>query len=413
MKFISQSSGLPDIRQKHLTGFTIFIVIFCLLNPIFDIINHKFTTDDFYVYFNAAKDLITGGSIYGTSYGLDLAFYKYSPLMLLVFVPSTLLPFKLAAGIHLVLLGFSFWYSFLLVKEIFSRHFFPGIKKHAWLLTLGAMSVMIFMVKELHLGNINIFLLMLILISMLWLAEGKIREGSVLLGLVILVKPFFGILVLPLLFRKRFREATIIGMTFLAGVVLPMLILGFRRGFSLHADWLRAILDHSAGYSSKNSIYHILSYNFFPGLPDFAANVILLAGILLACLFIFINIRHENRNRDDVHSQPHNLLFESFILIAMIPAITSTDTNVFLTSIPVITFIIYYISFTKKMWLIPVMVVLAVIFGGNSQDLLGAELSKRLFYMGWIGISNLLMIILALILYIDIRKKPAAAALQE
>jgi membrane protease YdiL (CAAX protease family) len=49
--------------------------------------------------------------------------------------------------------------------------------------------------------------------------------------------------------------------------------------------------------------------------------------------------------------------------------------------------------------LIPLMVILAFFFGGNSQDLLGKEFSAQLFDRGLIGFSNLLMVGLALVLY--------------
>jgi uncharacterized membrane protein len=80
-----------------------------------------------------------------------------------------------------------------------------------------------------------------------------------------------------------------------------------------------------------------------------------------------------------------------------------TDTEHFLASIPIITFVIYYIAVSRRFWLIPVMVILIFFYGANSQDILGKDFSYRLFSMGLIGISNLLLILMVLLLYLDFR----------
>ena len=390
--------------DKKLTGFTIFVIILCLLNLLINNINGRFFVSDFKVYYLAAKNLIAGGNVYFIAFGEDSGFYKYSPLTLMFFLPYTLLNLKAAAIIHFCILSIAYWYSFLLIRKMFKDYFFTQVNREGWLLSLAVISTMIFLVKELYLGNINILLIMLLLIALTNLTSGKEWKGAVILGLVVLTKPFFLLLILPLMLRKKFRALMIMSITILAGFLIPFLFLGINRGLALHLDWFKTVLGHSSDFPSLNSIDYLLKRYFFPGLPGYFEYFIILSGGLLSIWFIISNLRQEKKSGNEEKTGKANFIFEWFIIMAMIPNITKTDTEHFLASIPIITFIIYYISVKRKYFLSPVMVVLIFFYGANSQDLLGAEFSKRLFYMGLIGFSNLLLIVMSLILFLDWRR---------
>ena len=116
-----------------------------------------------------------------------------------------------------------------------------------------------------------------------------------------------------------------------------------------------------------------------------------------------INIRREKIGNNAKGTGERNFIIEWFLLMSIIPNVMKTDTEHFLASIPVITFIIYYIAVSKRFWLIPLMVILIFFYGGNSQDALGRDFSSKLFSMGLIGISNLLLILMTMLLYQDFR----------
>ncbi|MEI6898643.1 MAG: glycosyltransferase 87 family protein [Bacteroidota bacterium] len=383
--------------DKKLIGFTIFIVILCLLNLLINNINGKFSVPDFRVYYMAAQDFLTGGNVYFIAFGEASGFYKYSPLTLLFFIPSSFLPIKAAAILHLAILGFSFWYSFILVRKIFNTSFFMNMKKEGWLLTLAAISTMIFLVKELYLGNVNILLIMLLLLSLNFLLEGKDWKGALLLALVILTKPYYLLLIIPLLFRKRIKALIMLFAIIIAGLLIPALFTGFQRNLELHTEWFKTMIGHGADFPSLNSIDYLLRLYLFTGLPGYSEYLIIIAGALFCAVFVARNLR--NTSHVDAFA------FEWFIIMALLPSITKNDTEHFMASIPIITFIIYYISCYRKYWLIPFMFILVFFFGANSQDILGADLSKKLFYMGLIGLSNVLLIVFSFILFMDYRKK--------
>jgi hypothetical protein len=392
-------------RNRKFAGFTVFVLILYLMNLIINNINGHFFVSDFTVFYLAAKNLLAGEKVYMIAFGLDSGLYKYSPMALLFFIPYTLFPFKIAAIIHLLILSFCYGYSFLLTRKILCNWFFPEVKHEGWLLSLAVICTLIFFVKEIYLGNINILLILLCLLALNNILKGKQWKGGLLLGIVLLVKPFFLILILPLVLRKKFRALTGIAVTLSAGFIIPFFILGFQRSLLLHTDWMKTMLMHGSVFPSMNSIDYLLHYYFFPNIPGTAMYIIIIAAGILTGMFVMKNIRLEKIENQAIGSEGRNLIIEWFLLLAIIPNLMKTDSEHFLASIPIITFIIYYIAVSRRFWLIPVMVILVFFFGGNSQDVLGKDLSSRLFSMGLIGIGNLLLILMTLLLYMDFRNR--------
>jgi arabinofuranan 3-O-arabinosyltransferase len=224
MKWFEGTFPRKRIDPK-LRGFTIFVVILCLLNLLINNINHRFFVSDFKVYYYAAQDLLQGGKVYFIAFGLDSGFFKYSPMNLLLFVPYQALSFTAAAVVHLAILSFCYWYTYILINKFLKEFYFPGIRRQGWLLTFAVMGTMIFLVKELYLGNINIVLIVLSMMSLDFLLRGKPWMSGVLLGLVIFTKPFFLILVLPLFFRKKYRAIVGMGVVMITALILPFIIL--------------------------------------------------------------------------------------------------------------------------------------------------------------------------------------------
>jgi hypothetical protein len=384
-------------------GFTVFVLIICLLNLIINNINGRFFVSDFKVFYLAAKNLLAGQKVYMIAFGLDSGLYKYSPMTLLIFIPYTVFSFNIAAIIHLVILSFCFWYSYLLTRKILSTWFFPGVKHEGWLISLAVICTLIFLVKELYLGNINILLILLCLLALNDILLGKQWTGGILLGIVLLAKPFFLVLILPLALRKKFRTLAAIAVTLSAGFVIPFFILGFQRSFMLHMDWMKTILIHGSNYPSMNSIDYLLHYYLFPDFAGYMQYLIIISAGILAGWFVIINIRREKIENKAKELEERNFIIEWFLLLSVIPNVMRTDSEHFLASIPIIMFIIYYIAVSRRFWLIPVMVILIFFYGGNSQDALGRDFSLRLFSMGLIGISNLLLVLMTLFLYLDFR----------
>jgi hypothetical protein len=173
----------------------------------------------------------------------------------------------------------------------------------------------------------------------------------------------------------------------------------------LHSGWFEIMRIHDQGFPGMNSLDYILQHYFFPSLPAFAGYFIILLAGLAVGFFVLMNLNSEKKIPENSETAAINFTFEWFLIIALIPNLVKTDSEHFLSTAPILAFIIWYLVSMKRFWLIPVMIILIFFYGGNSYDLLGKDLSQRLFSMGLLGISNLMIVLLSVFLYLDFRKK--------
>ncbi|HTX88700.1 MAG TPA: glycosyltransferase family 87 protein [Bacteroidales bacterium] len=393
------------LKDRTALGFTLFASLLFILIFTFENINGRFWLTDFDVYYQAARALVKGEPVYFTVFDQGSGIYKYSPVILYFFLPYTILPYKIAAILHFIVLCVSFWYSFILIKRILDRYLFAGsTKREGLLLSAAFVCVLIHLVKELHLGNINSLLLMLSLASLTNLLEKKPWRAGILFGLILLTKPFFVLLALPLLVRRYWKTLGGTALALAAGFLLPALHLGWTRNWALHLDWFRTMLYHADTYLGINTLFYFLKHHLFPGMEGYYQYVLLVLAGLLALAFILRNLQKEKKNGDQAGIKAADFSMEWLLLIAIIPNVFKTDSEHFLASAPLIAFIIYYISRKKLFWFIPVLVVLIFFYGANSTDLLGTDFSNKLYFMGLIGLSNLAMALFALVFFLDLRK---------
>ena len=390
----------PVFRFVLCTVF-VFIMIFTIEN-----INDRFWLADFNVYYHAAKAMYTGETVYFNHFNNGQGYYKYSPVVLFFFLPYSIFSYKIAAIIHFIILSLVIGYTFIIIRRIFTRYLLAGeTKNEDILLSFSFFCVLIHVVKELHLGNINCVLLLLCCLCLWNFQMRRSFSGGILLAIIILTKPFYIILVLPLLLRRNWRSLVAMVLTLLTGVILPTLILGPTRSWSLHLDWLKTMFHHYENYPGVNTVFYLLQKFLFPGLPGFVEFLLLLLVLVAFAWLILKNIQVEGKSGDPSRTASANIILEWFMLIAIIPNLVNTDSEHFLATLPLITYIIYYIHRKRVYWLIPVMVILIFFYGANSMDLLGKELSNKLFKMGMIGLSNLGLLLITLILFLEQRKK--------
>ena len=167
------------------------------------------------------------------------------------------------------------------------------------------------------------------------------------------------------------------------------------------------MMIHEQGYPGMNSIEYLLRHYFFPEMKGYVTYIIIVSAAILLAWSILMNLKRERNHPDHAEISSLHLGFEWFLILALIPDLVKTDSEHFLATGPLITFIIYFIALRKKRILIPLMVFLVFFYGANSTDLLGRELSDRLFSMGLLGLSNLLIVLLSVILFFQIKHNEA------
>jgi hypothetical protein len=390
-------------RWKFLVFTLVLIVaVFTIEN-----INGRFWLNDFKVYYLAAKALLTGQQVYGVPFGLSSGFYKYSPLTLFFVFPYCLVPFEIARIFHFFVLAFVIISVFFVIREIFNNNLIEKTRKNEnMLLSFAFVCVLIHFVKEFHLGNINVVLLFLLCLSLYSLLKSRFAVAGILFGLVVLTKPFFLILILPLLFRKKWSTLISLGGTLIIAFLIPGIFFGFSKSVDLHTEWIHTIFAHNANYPGHNSIQYLIQYYIDPNVPNAFQYLIIAGGGLLFLVIHYFNRKFEIRNGNPAQMQNAGLIMEWFVLIAILPNLVKTDSEHFLCSLPLIMLIIYYLSSKKQILPIVLFIVLIFFYGGNSTDLLGFTLSDTLFNMGLIGVSNLIIIAFALFIFFkDLRLK--------
>ena len=396
---------------------SVFILVLMLFFAGFFIlqnINGRFWLHDFEVYYSASNALADGGQVYGKAFGLDSGYYKYSPIVLYLFLPLAVFPFGIAKVIYFVLLCLSILIAIRFISAFIRDVFFPDTFEMIQL----KVQLLMFLVcllpfyYELHLGNINSLLLLLVVPALVLHQQGKVIPAATLLALAVLVKPHF-LLFFPLLvFRKEFKFIGISVIVLLFGLLSPSVYTGLATNYQLHQDWLTTMMIHNqspvTGFDTIYSwIYRIIDniISFQPGIW-FSFTIL---GIFYMLLFRFV---HRNMEREQAGhencSRQRNFVFEYFWVLAVIPNLTVTDFEHFMFSLPLISLLFFYLLSQKPpVWITMLSVIAFVLYGGNIRDMVGKTISAWMTTNGILGLGNMMIVILALIVWRKVRQNPS------
>ncbi len=391
----------PFPRKFLLLAGLLLVAIFVVEN-----INHRFWLNDLRVYYGGAQALRNGTPVYGTLFALGSGYYKYSPFTLLFILPYSMLSFNAAAVIHYFVLAVTIVLLFLVVWHVIVNYVFPGMGEKAnLLLSLSFICVINHLVRELHLGNINVILLLLMCFSLLSVLRGKLILAGVLIAIVVITKPFFGWLLLPLLLRRKFKTIFAFGISMLLFLLAPSLLLGWDGNIELHRQWLHTLLEHNAAFPSNNTIESLLSIYGWANHPASLSLYLLIAACAGYIIFFMINKSFERKENSRQKMADADLVVEWFLLLALTPALFRTDTQHFLLSLPVLMVLLCYVNRAKKILPVILFVIVAIMYGGNSSDMIGKKLSVRFDEQGILGISNLLLIAGLVIVFLFEQKR--------
>jgi hypothetical protein len=379
--------------------FLLFITMFT-----FQIINERFWLHDLEVMYSAADSFMNNEPVYGVSFGLESGFYKYSPFTLFFFMPYALLTYKVACIIHFFISLLCAVALIPLLDQIVRKHLFNYPRKYHLTLFVTIIAVLIHLVRDLHLGNINVILVFLLTLSLRYLLADKHIKFGILLAIVILTKPFFIVFVLPLLLHKKYKAIVSVAVAGALFILISMLAIGFPESIDFYFDWFAAMLDHSSYLNSKNTIFYI--YNRYTGVQIGSEYAFLLLGIIavISSVFFWLFIRTKLGVEKTKTEKNRALIIHLAILIAIVPNVFITDTEHFLFSLPIISTLILYFSVKKRFLWVPLLAFLIFLYGGNSTDMMGDYINENYKNLGILGIGNLALILMMLIIYVKNRK---------
>jgi hypothetical protein len=384
--------------------FTIVFVLVAVLLFVLEHVNGRFWLNDFRVYYGAGEALLNGEALYGVAHGLDTGVYKYSPVLALFYAMFALLPYGLAASIQYALIVFAFVDGSLRIDRLVRTHLFNGRSPAYSPLFLTGLVCVVHLHRELHLGNINMQLLWLLIVALERILEGRTRWAGLLMGVAILAKPHFVVLLPLLLLRKEFKVLWFALAALVIGLLLPSVFLGFTENIYVHREWLSTMAAHNASlihtggddHRAVNTVYSFMYRSIldhFTGPTGTVAYALL--SIIAACYgaFVLCNIK---RGADHARS----CTFEFLLLVAIIPSITLTDTEHFLLAMPMGAYLLQHLLPRSTVpWLPWMAVPVLFAYGGNWEDALG-PFSALMVEYGVLGIGNIALLVLCVFLFV-------------
>lgn len=402
---------MTALKNKLPTGFILFALLICGLLFTSELVNGRFWLNDFKVYYLSAKAMVEGGQIYGIAHGLTSGFYKYSPFVLLLYVPLTLLPYTFACIIYYWGIVIAVIWIFVLLLNFIKKYFYQEqIKNKGLIFSAIFIFIINLLYRELHLGNTNIFLLLLILLTIKLTLESQFFFAGLLFSLILLFKPFFLIIAIPYILHKKFRLITGATIFMIFQALMLVLIFGWQSFYDMHTEWVKTVAGHSASFPSRNNISYLISHFGAVNLPS-SFNYILLLIALSLMVILFIYKNHLDKANNMVETQNNsNFIMETFLIIAILPTLLNTDTEHFLYSLPIIALIAFNVFTNKKPVLFILLFLTFMFYGTNSNDVVGKTIGDFYDEIGAVGISNLVLLIWGYWLYFSNKKTPSASA---
>ena len=377
-------------------------VAFILVFFIVENINGRFWLNDFRVYYGASEAFLNGDNLYYTAFGLGSGNFKYSPLAASLFIPFSLLPYKVASTVFYFLIGAVIVYLPIrlvnLNTDLFSVE--RSVKRNK-LLIISFLICAVHFYRELHLGNINMMLLLLFIGVLHFTLKNKPIYSGLLLALGLLIKPHFLVLIPFFLLRKQYKTIVVALVGIGIGLLIPFLFVGWSGNLELLNNWWVSMTAHNDvmiykggdDINSVNTVYSFVYRSFGKYISTNDATWILSMLVVIGVSVLTLMLRNFKIEQKNSSSREKHIVFEYLLIIALIPSIVLTDTEHFLLVLPLLIFILNYAlgnGLKVVEWII--LIVILLMFGGNWRDLLGETLSKSLSYYGLLGVANLLII---------------------
>jgi hypothetical protein len=345
-------------------------------------INNKLWTNDFKVYFEASIDYFKGNNPYERSYGLDSGFFKYPPFTLYIFKIFGFLNFNVSQLLHLFLLMVSLVVSIMTLKEITPKIFkFEHKTPQHWLLFVPFLIVVIHLVREIHMGNVNLYLLVLFVLGLKNIQNKRDFYTALCWSLMLILKPIMILSALPLVFYKKTRIILYMSGFGIFFFLFPIIDNGWEGNLTLWGNWFTSVSNHGDYIISENSLTYLTNFYF-----GYQSNWIPSLICLSVLVFILVYQLYQNKRSDN------DLIIWAVVLTGFSPNFFVTDTEHFLLIIPTLVFSLYHLSKTKSVLSWFLFSVGILLYSFNSNDLLGRELSDHFDAYGILGIANMIFI---------------------
>lgn len=190
---------------------------------------------DFGVCYRGGQRIVRGETLYRTTDG-HLQ-YKYSPASAVFFSFFTLFPYELAKLI---------WYFleliFLFLVLFLCYDFLPRKEKpKAFVIVFSFMVLAKFIGREIELGQVNIFILFLLLMMARAALERKDIQAGLFFGFSLFFKPYALVFLPYFLLKKRFKLTASALSVLALGFLLPVIFYGLKKNIIVLKEWQKTL----------------------------------------------------------------------------------------------------------------------------------------------------------------------------
>jgi len=380
------------LKKKKLL---LFLFAFIILLSLF-LLKVKEHMIDFEVNYKAGKRLRGGESLYQVEDGHFM--FKYLPSSALLYLPLSFLPLNAAKAI---------WYFivvFCLCSLVYvSNKILPSEKKKpVYLLILPPLILAKFFLRELHLGQINALVTM-ILLFMIWffihdkdtMPSQKDIYAGLLWGVATALKPY-ALIFLPYFLLKKKWKSLLSGIGFLfIALFIPAAFYGWRGNIIILKEWISTLSRSTkALLASQDNISIISFFMKWTGNQNIS---LLLSGLVIAILaFLVLAVILIGRKIDRAS------VLECSILLILIPLISPLGWDyTLLMSVLGVTIIIHnFFGYSK--FLRGVVIFNFFIITFSLYDIMGRDLYAT--FMSWSVITINFLILIGYLMHLRFRK---------
>ncbi len=391
--------------------YAVIAFVICIAYYVLEYINGRAQMADFRVYYDAANAFLHDTQLYGKAFGVSSGFYKYSPFAAIPFIPLAVLPYTIASGIYYLLMTIAFiWWPLKLIHYVATKHNDFNIQKTGAIIFISVLFLADHIERELHLGNVNLFLLIASFFAFKALVKNENIKAGIIIGIIILFKPHFVILLPYLAWKKKLKSILSSIAAVFAGFLIPAVLKGWNGNIQIHEQWLQAMRDHNISLEdSPNTVYGIINRFFLRG--DSGATLVLALLVVVAACFVWFLVRNKKK-----WGNSSIRFIEYFVLIAAIPNLAHTDTEHFMWTWPLITFAVIVLSLghlQKKVIIIILLTLAFIPYCINSPDIVGHEVRFLFDEGGLLGVANVILILTTVYLYINRTKDSNKSLIQD
>lgn len=379
-------------------------------------INSAIHGGDFDVFLDAASKLGNHQNIYTPPFVKDLQYY-YSPLFAVLLIPFTDNSF-ITEFLWLLLSGFLLYRNWKIIQMYFDFSAFTHKERNI----LGALSLFFiirFILYNIAMVQINIFLLWAILESIQLINSKKWLIGSLILSFVINVK-LMPIVVLPyLIYRLKFRAAISVVAFSILFLLLPSIFIGHEFNAFLLAEWWKIInplnSEHliEAGRNSQSFVGMIPVFltetqgdiNIKRNLLSLSIETTELITNIIRLFFIAFTLFFLKSPKKDNLYDISEFRAISYILLLVPLIFPHQQKYAFIFIFPMMVYLIYYCMImwkfnrTKgfKIYLSLLLLVSILFSPIIGSDIIGRFNYDLIHHFRLLGISTIILIIFALI----------------